>query len=156
MEDTLSNASPIDLTKSCIFVMVKPGFLDYTDKIIAEFASETNKHKAWTLARKVTKVLTLDEAKQIYGRQENCFWYEDGCEYLASDESTGLLFTRETAMNEQQDFLEVFVIKCELRDRYNQQVKKDGDVKTLLHTADDLNDVKLEAPIYFGEDVFMN
>lgn len=156
MEYNLNGAVPVDLSKACIFVMVKPGFSAYIDKIINEFQSDTLDHRAWTLVRKVTKTLTLDEAHEIYGRQADAFWYEDGCAYLTSDESTGLLFVRsDEPMDERKNFNEAFNIKCKLRDTLGFAVQKNGDVATLLHTADDLTDLKIEAPIYFGLEVFL-
>ena len=152
MEDILVT-TPVDLSKACIFVMIKPGFTDYTDKIIHAYTLETLEHPGWTLVGRKTKTLTLDEAKIIYERQSYCNWFDDACKYLTSDETIGLLFVRDESMS-QEVFFEAEDIKNKLRTIYNAQVINAGDVATLLHCADDFEDLKREVPIYFGEDVF--
>ena len=77
-----------------IFVIVKPGFLKLTPVIINIFEEH-----GWTLEKIRTKTLLKSEAKRLYDIHKKEDFYDDLCNYMSSDQSTGMVFVKDKPMS---------------------------------------------------------
>lgn len=121
-----------------IFVIVKPGFLDKTKNIINIF-----ENAGWTLDKIRTKKLLLSEAKRLYDVHKKEDFYDDLCNYMSSDLSTGMVFVKNEKFTNKL-FKEVNKIKDKVRKEYGE-----SDMRNCLHSSDSLERMKIERGIYF-------
>jgi len=124
--------------KCNIFVIVKPGFLDKTKDIINLFES-----KGWILDKMRTKKLLLSEAKRLYDVHKKEDFYDDLCNYMSSDLSTGMVFVKNEKFTNKL-FKEVDKIKDKVRKEYGE-----SDMRNCLHSSDSLERMRIERGIYF-------
>ncbi len=127
-----------DNNKKWIFVVIKPGFQKYSKEIIKRFEKS-----GWLLTKMRPKQLLLSEAKELYRVHSKEDFYKSLCEYMSSDISTGIIFTKSSKMSDKV-FDSVDKIKDEIRNKYGE-----SDMKNVLHSSDSLDNMKRESSIYF-------
>lgn len=132
------SASNMDDSKCNIFVIVKPGFLKDTALIINKF-----EERGWVLDRIKTKQLLPKEAARLYDIHKNKPFYKDLCEYMSSDLSTGIIFTKEGEMYPEM-FDETNSIKDAIRDELGE-----SEMRNAIHSSDSLERLPIERGIYF-------
>ena len=121
-----------------IFTVVKPGALQYTQKIIERFEED-----GWKVSKIRTKQLLLKEAHALYKVHKKESFYDDLCEYMSSGNSTAIIFTKDEPM-QNSVFKEVAEIKDEIRGEYGE-----SDMRNVLHSSDSLEHMKEEMKVYF-------
>lgn len=119
-----------------IFVIVKPGFLKLSDKIIKRIQEDDFK-----LVKSRTKFLTLNEAKELYKIHKDEDWYEPLCKYMSNDLSLGLLFRYKN----NNPFEPMSSIKDEIRKEWGE-----SDMRNVMHSSDSYENMLNEQCIYFG------
>ena len=123
--------------KEC-FVVIKPGFLDLSQKVVDIF----KKHN-WSIKNTTIKQLQLDEAKRLYEVHKNESFYKDLCQYMSSGPSRAFIFTKPGKYTK-RTFSSVAVIKDMIRDKYGID-----DMKNVLHSSDSKENMMKEAKVYF-------
>ena len=131
--------SLVDDNKYNIFVIVKPGFLKLTPTIIKEY-----ENKGWKLERIRTKQLLMSEAKRLYEPHKKEDFFEDLCNYMISEPTTGLLFIKDKTMNQKELFKETDKIKDKIRKEFGE-----SEMRNVVHSSDSLDRLKIERGIYF-------
>jgi nucleoside diphosphate kinase len=124
--------------RAWIFVVIKPGFLNRAQDIVNIF----NEH-GWKLSRTRTKQLTLREAKTLYLIHKDEDFYDDLCNYMSSDISTGMIFEKSGQINKEM-FEETNKIKDQIREAWGE-----SDMRNVLHSSDSLSAMESESQIYF-------
>ena len=132
------SSSNVDDSMYNILVIVKPGFLDKTADIIKRFAE-----KGWTVGRIKTKQLLRDEAKRIYEPVKQEEWFEDLCDYMISDLTTAILFTKDKHMDSNM-FKETNKLKDKIRNEFGE-----SEMRNVMHSSDSLERLQIERGIYF-------
>lgn len=132
------SSSYVDDGKQNIFVIVKPGFLKDSQLIIKEFTD-----RGWKLERTRTKTLLLSEAKRLYDIHKKEDWFDDLCEYMSSDNSMGLLFTKDKPMSKKM-FDETNKIKDVVRKKFGE-----SEMRNAIHSSDSLERLQIERGVYF-------
>lgn len=135
--ETLS-ISNVDDGRANIFVIVKPGFLKYTQDVIKEF--EKN---GWNVERIKTKRLLMSEAKKLYEPHKKEDFFDDLCKYMSSDLTTAILFSKDIPMSKKV-FTETGKIKDSIRKKYGE-----SEMRNVLHSSDSLERLQVERGIYF-------
>lgn len=125
-----------DPKKDEVFVIIKPGFLKKSADII-EMISEDG----FELVKTRTKLLTLDEAKQLYAIHKEEKWYKPLCEYMSSDLSLGLLFKS----NAKDPLKKMEKVKDNVRKEFGE-----SDMRNVMHSSDSYEHMLDEQCIYFG------
>lgn len=121
-----------------IFVVIKPGFLDKSQEIL-----DIYKDEGWTLKFATIKQLLLSEAKELYKVHKKQDFYKDLCDYMSSDVTRAMIFTKETNKDE---FKEATRIKDVIRDKWGE-----SDMRNVVHSSDSKENMEHEAGIYFGK-----
>ena len=121
-----------------IFVVIKPGFLDKSQEIL-----DIYKDEGWTLKFATIKQLLLSEAKELYKVHKKQDFYKDLCDYMSSDVTRAMIFTKETNKDE---FKEATRIKDVIRDKWGE-----SDMRNVVHSSDSKENMGHEAGIYFGK-----
>lgn len=120
-----------------ILVVIKPGFLDKATDILNIY-----KEKGWELKFSTLKKLLLSEAKELYKVHKKEKFYKDLCEYMSSEVTRAMIFTKATNKNE---FKEATTIKDEIRDKWGE-----SDMRNVVHSSDSKENFEHESGIYFG------
>ena len=121
-----------------LFVVVKPGFLKYSQGIIEKY-----QRAGFTLVKTCPKHLTLNEAKRMYYVHHNEDFYNNLCKYMASDTSEGLLFTY--TMPTKEAFNVSDGIKDEVRKKYSE-----SEMRNVMHSSDNEKNMEKECSVYFN------
>ena len=121
-----------------IFVVIKPGFLDKSQEIL-----DIYKDEGWTLKFATIKQLLLSEAKELYKVHKKQDFYKNLCDYMSSDITRAMIFTKETNKDE---FKEATRIKDVIRDKWGE-----SDMRNVVHSSDSKENMEHEAGIYFGK-----
>ena len=121
-----------------IFVVIKPGFLDKSQEIL-----DIYKDEGWALKFATIKQLLLSEAKELYKVHKKQDFYKDLCDYMSSDVTRAMIFTKETNKDE---FKEATRIKDVIRDKWGE-----SDMRNVVHSSDSKENMEHEAGIYFGK-----
>ena len=121
-----------------IFTVVKPGFLNLTQKIIEKF-----EEKGWQVSKIRTKQLLLKEAHALYAIHKEKDFYKDLCEYMSSGPSTAIIYSKPGPMDK-NIFKEVEEIKDEIRNKYGE-----SDMRNVMHSSDSLEHMNNEKDVYF-------
>ena len=132
------SSSNIDDSKQNIFVIVKPGFLKDSQLIIKEFTD-----RGWKLERTRTKTLLFSEAKRLYDIHKKEDWFNDLCKYMSSDNSMGLIFTKDKPMSKKM-FDETNKIKDIVRKKFGE-----SEMRNAIHSSDSLERLQIERGVYF-------
>lgn len=135
--ETLSS-SLVDDSKANIFVIVKPGFLKFTQYVI-----DTFEQRGWRVERIKTKQLLPVECKKLYEVHKGKSFYEDLCNYMSSDLTTAILFTKDIPMSKKM-FDETNKIKDKIRKEIGESEMRNG-----IHSSDSLERLQIERGIYF-------
>lgn len=124
--------------REMIFTIIKPGFLDKSQKIIDLF-----KARGWDVLMTTTKQLLLSQAHELYAVHKNKDFYDDLCEYMSSDRSMAIIFER-PGRTDKSTFEEVKNLKDTIRKRWGID-----DCKNVLHSSDSFSAMTHEMGIYF-------
>lgn len=122
------------------FVVVKPGFVYLSRKIIEMFQEE-----GWKILKIRTKQLLLQEAHRLYNIHKNEKFYEPLCKYMSSAPTMAILFTRDiTRKPNGKEFKSVDVLKDNIRRQY-----AESDMRNVIHSSDNPAHLEQESSIYF-------
>ena len=121
-----------------IFTIIKPGFLNHGQDIVAMFD-----RAGWKLDRSTIKTLTVGEAKELYKVHKDKDFYEDLCNYMSSGPSRAIIYKRYGNTNS-DTFKDVAVLKDAIRDSWGID-----DCKNVMHSSDSLSAMEHESGIYF-------
>lgn len=132
-ESLLESAEP----EKKIFVVIKPGFLDKAQDIL-----DIYKEEGWTLKFSTIKKLLLSEARELYKVHKKEEFYKGLCDYMSSDITRAMIFTKETNKDE---FKEATRIKDVIREKWGE-----SDMRNVVHSSDSKENMEREAGIYFG------
>lgn len=121
-----------------IFVIIKPGFLNLSDKILEKFTLN-----GYELYQMKTKKLLLSEAKELYSIHKEEDFYDDLCKYMSSDLSTAIIFKNSNSKNIFEDTKK---IKDSIREQYGE-----SDMRNVIHSSDSLSHMINEQSIYFND-----
>ena len=121
-----------------IFVIIKPGFLNLSDKILEKFTSN-----GYELYQMKTKKLLLSEAKELYSIHKEEDFYEDLCKYMSSDLSTAIIFKNSNSKN-------IFEDTKKIKDSIREQCGE-SDMRNVIHSSDSLSHMINEQSIYFND-----
>lgn len=117
------------------FIVIKPGFLNYTQDIIEMFENDR-----FVLVDTKLKKLTLQEAQELYSPHKDQPFYDELCAYMSSDSSLGLLFV--------SDLIEMFDKVKELKEKAR-ELHGISEMKNTIHGSDSQANVVRESKIYF-------
>ena len=124
--------------KKQIFVIIKPEYLKYQQKIVDIFIKN-----GWSIDKLRTKQLLPSEAQGIYRVHRGESFYKDLCKYMTSGPSVGILFTKRGNSSD-TTFGSIQKIKNEIRSKWSID-----DMKNVIHSSDSPEAVSLESSIYF-------
>lgn len=122
-----------------IFIIIKPGFFQYTQNILDCFAEE-----GWKILKQRSKKLLLKEARQLYKIHKNEDFYDDLCKYMSSDITTAFILRNEDKEMSDKIFHETSAIKDDIREKYGE-----SDMRNVIHSSDSLEHMIQEQSIYF-------
>ena len=128
---TLINEGLINQTKQ-EFIIIKPGFLKYSTRILDELLS-----KGFVVRNRSIQKLTLETVRKIYNPHKDEPFYDDLCQYMSSDYSMGV-----TLLNTKG--LDLVTIKDEIRKRYGVD-----EMRNAIHSSDSVENMKRESKLYF-------
>ena len=114
------------------FIIIKPGFLDYSTRILDELLV-----KGFVVRNRACQLLTYKTAKKIYRMHKDEPFYEDLCRYMSSGVSMGV-----TLLNTKG--LDFNVIKEEIRKKYGVD-----EMRNAIHSSDNVRNMKRESKLYF-------
>lgn len=119
-----------------IFIIIKPGFLNISDKIIEKFIQN-----GYVVKRSKSKKLLLSEAKELYSIHKDEDFYEPLCNYMSSDITTAFILSS----HGDDIFEKTSKIKDELREEYGE-----SDMRNVIHSSDSKEHMIDEMKIYFN------
>ena len=122
-----------------VFVIIKPGFLDLSQKILERFEQD-----GWKPYRMITKKLLESEAKKLYAIHKKEDWYNDLVKYMSSDISTGCIMENPNKEMSSKVFKDVETIKDEIREQYGE-----SEMRNVMHSSDSLEHMATEQSVYF-------
>lgn len=117
--------------RHCCFVVIKPEFLEMEDLIIRTLIK-----RGIRPFKKQTRILTKEQAAELYKPHENEPFYNDLVNYMSSGRSIGMLCTG--SQKRMDDAKEV------IRKRHGQD-----EMKNVIHSSDSYENVNRESKIYF-------
>lgn len=123
-----------------IFIIIKPGFLQYSASILKRFAQD-----GWDIERSKTKLLLLKEARALYRIHKEEGWYKPLCDYMSSGPTEAFILKNKNIKMSPAVFDEVKTIKDELREKYGE-----SDMRNVLHSSDSIGHMMTEKSIYFA------
>lgn len=124
--------------KEQIFTIIKPGFLEYTEDILKQFAAF-----GWRMDKTIIKTLTLDQAKELYEVHKKEGWYDSLCEYMSSGPSRAIMFVK-PGQQGKSTYEEVATIKDGIRKKWGVD-----DCRNVMHSSDSMSAMEHESSIYF-------
>jgi nucleoside diphosphate kinase len=122
-----------------IFIIIKPGFFQYTQDILNHFAED-----GWRILKQRSKKLLLKEAQRLYKIHENEDFYEDLCKYMSSDITTAFILRNDNKEMSNEIFKETSALKDEIRKMFGE-----SDMRNVIHSSDSLEHMIKEKAIYF-------
>jgi nucleoside diphosphate kinase len=125
-----------DPKKDEVFVIVKPGFLKKSAEIM-----EMIKEEGFELVKTTTKLLTLEEARDLYKIHKKEEWYKPLCDYMSSDLTLGLLFKSD----DKDPLKKMAEVKDKVREKFGE-----SDMRNVMHSSDSYEHMLDEQCIYFG------
>lgn len=123
-----------------IFIVIKPGFLKYSQQILQAFFDED-----WEIEKQTSKQLLLKEAQKLYSIHKKEDWYKPLCEYMSSEKTTAFILVNHNMKMSKTVFEHTGKIKDELREKYGE-----SDMRNVIHSSDSLEHMKQEQAIYFA------
>ena len=119
--------------------MIKPGFLNLSEEILKMFTDE-----GFIIEKTRPKLLTESEAKRLYAVHKKESFFDDLVKYMSSDESIGIMLKPSKPMKEKTLFNKIGKLKDEIREKWGE-----SDMRNVLHSSDNLENMKNESSIYF-------
>lgn len=123
-----------------IFIIIKPGFFQYSKQILDRFAKD-----GWYIEKSTTKRLLPSEARALYRIHKKEDWYKPLCQYMSSDSTTAFILRNDDLPMNQESIDAVKSIKDELREKYGE-----SDMRNVLHSSDSIEHMMTEKSIYFS------
>lgn len=121
-----------------IFIVIKPGFLSISNKILEIF-----KENGFKIDKMRTKRLLQSEVRKLYYIHKNEDWFKSLCEYMASDASAAYILKRKS-IEDSDVFKDVSKIKDDIRNKYGE-----SDLRNVIHSSDNIENMNKEIQIYF-------
>ena len=131
-----NNFKPKQVESHKIFIIVKPGFLQYAPQII-----DIYKSNGFELFETRTTLLTKNQAKKLYAMHKDEEWYNPLCEYMASDLSMGITFKYKG------DKKTAFKLCSKLKDEIREKWSED-DKRNVMHSSDNYDNMLKESSFY--------
>lgn len=122
-----------------VFVVIKPGFLQYSGEIIDILKSE-----GWVVERIINKKLLPKEARAMYKVHKDEPFYKDLCKYMCSGISQGIIL-KYVKGGLDKPFKAMAKIKDDIRKKYGE-----SDMRNVMHSSDSESNMLNEAGIYFN------
>ena len=120
------------------FIIIKPGFLRYTDNIIKDL------HRLdFVIIEAREKTLTREEAETIYSVHKGKPFYEKLIKYMTSGPSIGMILLSPFSDRE----LTIETLK-QLKERYRKRYGIDK-TRNVMHSSDSYQNVIYEAEAFF-------
>ena len=120
------------------FIIIKPGFLKYTDNIIRDL------HRLdFIVIEAMEKTLTREEAETIYSVHKGKPFYEELIDYMTSSPCIGMILLSPFSDRE----LTIETLK-QLKERYRKRYGIDK-TRNVMHSSDSYQNVIYEAEAFF-------
>ena len=120
------------------FIIIKPGFLKYTDNIIRDL------HRLdFIVIEAMEKTLTREEAETIYSVHKGKPFYEELIDYMTSSPCIGMILLSPFSDRE----LTIETLK-QLKERYRKRYSIDK-ARNVIHSSDSYQNVIYEAEAFF-------
>ena len=120
------------------FIIIKPGFLRYTDDIIKDL------HRLdFTVIEAKEKTLTREDAETIYSVHKGKPFYEKLIKYMTSGPSIGMILL--SPFSDRESAIETLK---HLKDKYRKRYSIDK-THNVLHSSDSYQNVIYEAEAFF-------
>ena len=120
------------------FIIIKPGFLRYTDNIIRDL------HRLdFTIIEALEKTLTCEEAEEIYSVHKGKPFYEKLIKYMTSGPSIGMILL--SPFSDRESAIETLK---QLKEKYRKRYSIDK-THNVLHSSDSYQNVIYEAEAFF-------
>ena len=122
-----------------VFIIIKPGFLNKSQEIIAKFEKE-----GFELYETMPVLLTLAKAKSLYKMHEKKDFYNRLCKYMSSGISIGMTFTYGNGYTDKEALKKTDAIKDWAREKWSED-----DCRNVMHSSDSVKNMERETKIYF-------
>ena len=120
------------------FIIIKPGFLRYTDNIIKDL------HRLdFVIIEAREKTLTREEAETIYSVHKGKPFYEKLIKYMTSGPSIGMILL--SPFSDRESTIETLK---QLKERYRKRYSIDK-TRNVMHSSDSYQNVIYEAEAFF-------
>lgn len=120
------------------FIIIKPGFLKYTDNIIRDL------HRLdFIVIEAMEKTLTREEAETIYSVHKGKPFYEELIDYMTSSPCIGMILL--SPFSDRESTIETLK---QLKERYRKRYGIDK-TRNVIHSSDSYQNVIYEAEAFF-------
>ena len=120
------------------FIIIKPGFLKYTDNIIRDL------HRLdFIVIEAMEKTLTREEAETIYSVHKGKPFYEELIDYMTSSPCIGMILL--SPFSDRESTIETLK---QLKERYRKRYSIDK-TRNVMHSSDSYQNVIYEAEAFF-------
>ena len=120
------------------FIIIKPGFLKYTDNIIRDL------HRLdFIVIEAMEKTLTREEAETIYSVHKGKPFYEELIDYMTSSPCIGMILL--SPFSDRESTIETLK---QLKERYRKRYGIDK-TRNVMHSSDSYQNVIYEAEAFF-------
>ena len=120
------------------FIIIKPGFLKYTDNIIRDL------HRLdFIVIEAMEKTLTREEAETIYSVHKGKPFYEKLIDYMTSSPCIGMILL--SPFSDRESTIETLK---QLKERYRKRYGIDK-TRNVMHSSDSYQNVIYEAEAFF-------
>ena len=120
------------------FIIIKPGFLKYTDDIIRDL------HRLdFVIIEAMEKTLTREEAETIYSVHKGKAFYEKLIKYMTSGPSIGMILL--SPFSDRESAIETLK---QLKEKYRKRYSIDK-THNVIHSSDSYQNVIYEAEAFF-------
>ena len=120
------------------FIIIKPGFLKYTDNIIRDL------HRLdFIVIEAMEKTLTREEAETIYSVHKGKPFYEELINYMTSSPCIGMILL--SPFSDRESTIETLK---QLKERYRKRYGIDK-TRNVMHSSDSYQNVIYEAEAFF-------
>lgn len=133
----------LNTPKDCkAFIIIKPGFLEYTDEIF-KYCTD----KGFIMHDHTNPIkLSNEQIRDLYRCHSKEDWYDDLCKYMASDDIVAAEFVWDYDKHPGVNTISLMKeIKQHFRDKYGKD-----DMKNCMHSSDSLENVQREGKIIFN------
>ena len=121
------------------FIIIKPGFLKYTDDIIRDL------HRLdFVIIEAMEKTLTCEEAETIYSVHKGKAFYEELIDYMTSSPCIGMILL--SPFSDRESAIETLK---QLKEKYRKRYSIDK-THNVIHSSDSYQNVIYEAEAFFG------